>query len=453
MAQATATQIYEHNGKKYRLADHRDVGNNFVHFSDTDFDDAMNSRIGTTSTLTEINDEEFPFCAKSTQWKLAFVETSEVVPAPVPAVVPFNGTLEVGQWYETNNGQRLHCNSRTHHVIYPMVMVQEDGCVETYMEKGLWIEDYDMDDDCSIALQLVGCTGFDWTKPVPPAVVPEPVAVDTRPQPPAGWRYLSDDEVLVRGDVYMQHNKKPDDMTTVQSAIGETIEKLHKHGTYRWHNDWVGVIRKLPKQEPVKRDTGVAETDGWRILGDDEIVQEGDMYNASCNDWKGKPIDQAITDNDDSGWLEIGPRDSGIGKSVSNWESRIVYARKVEKVFSQSDTTEVLDDLCKTIHAKNVAAGWWDAADNPLIVPVKLMLAVTELAEACEGDRKTIPDTHLPHRSMLSVELADAVIRIADLAGFLNVPLGTVIAEKEAYNASRADHKPEVRKGLHGKRY
>lgn len=299
MAQATATKIYEHNGKKYRLADKRDVGNNFVRFSDTDFDDAMNSRIGTISTLTEINDDEFPFCARSTQWKLAFVETAEVAPTPAPAVVPFNGTLEVGQWYETNNGQRLHCNSRTHHDTYPMVMVQEDGCVETYMEKGLWIEDYDMDDECSIALQLVGCTGFDWTKPVEPAVVVEP--------------------------------------------------------------------------EP--------------------------------------------------------------------------------KVFSQSATTEILDDLCKTIHAKNVAAGWWDAADNPLIVPVKLMLAVTELAEACEGDRKTIPDTHLPHRSMLSVELADAVIRIVDLAGFLKVPLGTVIAEKEAYNASRADHKPEVRKAANGKRY
>lgn len=116
-------------------------------------------------------------------------------------------------------------------------------------------------------------------------------------------------------------------------------------------------------------------------------------------------------------------------------------------------TTEVLDDLCKTIHAKNVAAGWWDQADNPLVVPVKLMLAVTELAEAVEGDRKSIPDTHLTHRSMLSVELADAVIRIADLAGFLNIPLGTVIAEKEAYNASRADHKPENRKAAGGKRY
>jgi NTP pyrophosphatase (non-canonical NTP hydrolase) len=116
-------------------------------------------------------------------------------------------------------------------------------------------------------------------------------------------------------------------------------------------------------------------------------------------------------------------------------------------------TVAVLDRMCQTIHAKNVAAGWWDQADNPLVVPVKLMLTVSELAEAMEGDRKNIPDTHLTNRSMLAVELADAVIRIVDLAGFLNIPLGTIIAEKEAYNASRADHKPENRAQAGGKRY
>jgi NTP pyrophosphatase (non-canonical NTP hydrolase) len=62
-------------------------------------------------------------------------------------------------------------------------------------------------------------------------------------------------------------------------------------------------------------------------------------------------------------------------------------------------------------------------------------------------------DDHLPLRSMLEVELADAVIRIADLAGALDLDLGGAIAEKLAYNAKRADHNPENRAAAGGKAY
>lgn len=70
-----------------------------------------------------------------------------------------------------------------------------------------------------------------------------------------------------------------------------------------------------------------------------------------------------------------------------------------------------------------------------------------------EGHRKNLMDTHLPNRPMIEVELADAVIRIADLAGALDLDLGGAIAEKMAYNATRADHKPEARAGINGKVY
>jgi NTP pyrophosphatase (non-canonical NTP hydrolase) len=155
--------------------------------------------------------------------------------------------------------------------------------------------------------------------------------------------------------------------------------------------------------------------------------------------------------------------DSNTERSFFTWRFKLIPPTietakpiSVDQAYQEAEkelTVAVLDRLCQTIHAKNVAAGWWDQADNPLVVPVKLMLTVSELAEAMEGDRKNIPDTHLTNRSMLAVELADAVIRIADLAGFLNIPLGTIIAEKEAYNASRADHKPENRAQAGGKRY
>jgi hypothetical protein len=54
---------------------------------------------------------------------------------------------------------------------------------------------------------------------------------------------------------------------------------------------------------------------------------------------------------------------------------------------------------------------------------------------------------------MAEVELADAAIRIFDLAGAMNFDIGGAIAEKLAFNASRADHKPEARKAQGGKAY
>jgi len=49
--------------------------------------------------------------------------------------------------------------------------------------------------------------------------------------------------------------------------------------------------------------------------------------------------------------------------------------------------------------------------------------------------------------------MADAFIRIADVCGAGNVPLGEVVRDKLAYNAKRADHKPEARKLADGKKY
>ena len=44
-----------------------------------------------------------------------------------------------------------------------------------------------------------------------------------------------------------------------------------------------------------------------------------------------------------------------------------------------------------------------------------LCLIHSEISEAMEGARKDLMDTHLTHRSMMEVELADAIIRILRL--------------------------------------
>jgi NTP pyrophosphatase (non-canonical NTP hydrolase) len=54
---------------------------------------------------------------------------------------------------------------------------------------------------------------------------------------------------------------------------------------------------------------------------------------------------------------------------------------------------------------------------------------------------------------MIEVELADAVIRIADLCGSMGLDLGGAITEKMEYNAKREDHKIENRKLDNGKKF
>lgn len=121
------------------------------------------------------------------------------------------------------------------------------------------------------------------------------------------------------------------------------------------------------------------------------------------------------------------------------------------------DAAKLLQERC---HGASMAAGWWinpttgaDTRDNPMCFSQKLMLIVSEIAEAMEGDRKSLPDDKLPHRPMREVELADAVIRIFDLAGAYDMDLGGAIAEKLAFNAHRPDHKIESRQAEGGKTY
>lgn len=85
-----------------------------------------------------------------------------------------------------------------------------------------------------------------------------------------------------------------------------------------------------------------------------------------------------------------------------------------------------LNSLAAEIHEYNVAAGWWDEhlPDNkPDRFEDAAMLVITELAEATEGARKDLMDDKLPDEKMFDVELADAVIRLLDLAGALEIDL------------------------------
>jgi NTP pyrophosphatase (non-canonical NTP hydrolase) len=131
-----------------------------------------------------------------------------------------------------------------------------------------------------------------------------------------------------------------------------------------------------------------------------------------------------------------------------------------------------ITELCELLHEHNVRAGWWfppevDVALDGAVyrypltrdqwlklrAPIAIGLIHSEISEALEGLRKNLPDDHLPHRKSVEVELADALIRIFDLAGALGLDLSSALVEKHGYNCVRQDHKPEARAEMHGKKF
>lgn len=54
----------------------------------------------------------------------------------------------------------------------------------------------------------------------------------------------------------------------------------------------------------------------------------------------------------------------------------------------------------------------------------------SELSEALEADRKSLKDSHLPHRDGREVEFADLIIRVLDTAEALHLDIAAAFIEK-----------------------
>lgn len=123
-----------------------------------------------------------------------------------------------------------------------------------------------------------------------------------------------------------------------------------------------------------------------------------------------------------------------------------------------------LNKISNAIHKGNVKQGFYD---EPKSIPELLCLIHSELSEALESDRKdrkcslstnsllTLIKTNdtgyyknqfkLEVKDTFEDEIADALIRLFDLCGYLNIDIDKHITAKLKYNS--------LREYKHGKRY
>ncbi len=117
--------------------------------------------------------------------------------------------------------------------------------------------------------------------------------------------------------------------------------------------------------------------------------------------------------------------------------------------------THMLDYLARRVH--NANKKWWVdiKTGEPLNrnIGELLMLSVSELSEALEGDRKNLQDDKLPQYKMFDVEIVDCMIRLFDIAGAKIPHFGEIFEAKMQYNAGRIDHTHEHRMLEGGKKY
>lgn len=105
---------------------------------------------------------------------------------------------------------------------------------------------------------------------------------------------------------------------------------------------------------------------------------------------------------------------------------------------------ELMNRCGREVNALAHVKGFWPEPCTPLMAAVKLALIGSEISEGLEAVRNgNPPSDHCSELSALEEELADAAIRIMDLAVENGMDLGRAILVKHQFNKTRPP--------LHGK--
>lgn len=119
------------------------------------------------------------------------------------------------------------------------------------------------------------------------------------------------------------------------------------------------------------------------------------------------------------------------------------------------DFVRAFNDLAADISDISESKGFWDPTGigDLGMIPTKLALVNTEVAEALEVHRNSYDDTEEDISTGMTAmqeddfteEIADGLIRYLDMAGYYDLPIGQAVVAKIEKNRSRPY--------LHGKRY
>ena len=230
------------------------------------------------------------------------------------------------------------------------------------------------------------------------------------------------------------HSKKPVEIGDVMDALKWVVREMRPAMTY---SSWaeLGMLLKFEKRDPRARALGVALDNLMRKGGNRELrlsfLADAMAYWLKAhNRWD----------------LASGVLGKMIGGNIRNVEvgNKAGCQDAGREGGNRQASALLVNSLAVEIHKRNHR--WWHHPKTGKLLKRNrgemLMLIVSEIAEAMESERKGgIPDTHLTHRNMAEVELADALIRILDYAAGHGYDIGGAMIEKFDYNDARPDHK------------